>query len=64
MKCVANSDGLDTCYVKTNNFETFLKELLLVKQYRVEIWKRNSSNKWSLTNQVEIFINISSKDAT
>jgi DNA mismatch repair protein MSH2 len=46
-----NASELETCYVKTNNFEAFLKDLLLVKQYRVEIWKRNTnSNKWTMTN--------------
>ena len=39
--------------MKNNNFEVFLKELLLVKQYRVEIWKKNSkTNEWTLTNHV------------
>ena len=52
LKKQAKSSQLETCYVKTNNFETFLKDLLLVKQYRVEIWKKNSTNQWSMTNQV------------
>lgn len=42
---------LETCYVKSNNFETLLKDLLLVKQYRVEIWKKNSKTyEWTLHN--------------
>lgn len=42
---------LETCYVKNNNFEALLKDLLLVKQYRVEIWKKNSKTyEWTLHN--------------
>ena len=48
----ANSAELETCYVKQNSFETLLKDLLLVKQYRVEIWKKNKSNEWSMSNHV------------
>ena len=50
--CIAKSDELETCFVKYNNFESFLKELLLVKQHRVEIWKKNKNGEWILTNHV------------
>lgn len=47
----SGSIELQTCYVKNNNFESLLKDLLLVKQYRVEIWKKNSKTyEWSLGN--------------
>ena len=47
----SNKSELETCYVKTNNFEAFLKDLLLVKQYRVEIWRKNSkTNEWTMAN--------------
>lgn len=42
---------LETCYVNNNNFEILLKDLLLVKQYRVEIWRKsNKSGNWELVN--------------
>jgi len=42
---------LETCYVKSNNFEILLKDLLLVKQYRVEVWRKNpKTNEWCLCN--------------
>jgi hypothetical protein len=48
-----NVQELETCYVKNNNFEALLKDLLLVKQYRVEIWKKsNKTNEWTMTNHV------------
>jgi hypothetical protein len=44
---------LETCYVNRNNFEILLKDLLLVKQYRVEVWRRNSKTfEWSIVNSV------------
>lgn len=42
----------ETCYVKQNSFEALLKDLLLVKQYRVEVWKRNKNNEWVLSNHM------------
>ena len=36
--------------MKQNSFEALLKDLLLVKQYRVEVWKRNKNNEWVLSN--------------
>lgn len=42
---------LETCYIKNNNFEALLKDLLLVKQYRVEVWKKNNKTyEWSMLN--------------
>ncbi|CAF0703085.1 unnamed protein product [Brachionus calyciflorus] len=47
----SDNNELETCYVKNNNFEIFLKDLLLVKQYRVEIWKKsNKSGEWTMIN--------------
>jgi DNA mismatch repair protein MSH2 len=47
------SSELETCYVKNANFEVFLKDLLLVRQYRVEIWRKNNkTNEWSMCNHV------------
>jgi hypothetical protein len=49
----SNQDELETCYVKYTNFETLLKQLLLVKQYRVEIWKKSAKTyEWTLANHV------------
>lgn len=52
-KYPSTGDELETCYIKNANFEALLKDLLLVKQYRVEIWKRNTkTNEWLMTNHV------------
>lgn len=54
-KYPSTGDELETCYVKNANFEAFLKDLLLVKQYRVEIWKKNGkTNEWTMTNHVKL----------
>ncbi len=48
----ANPEELETCYVKSNSFDALIKDLLLVKQYRVEVWRRREkSNEWTMVNQ-------------
>ncbi len=50
---IGNKQELETCYVNRNNFDILVKELLLVLQYRIEVWRKNSKlNEWSITNQV------------
>jgi hypothetical protein len=50
---LGNKQELETCYVNRNNFDLLVKELLLVKQYRIEVWRKNSkSNEWSMNYQV------------
>ncbi|CAF1072794.1 unnamed protein product [Adineta steineri] len=41
---------LETIYISNKQFEDILRKLLLVKQYRVEVWKKaqKASNEWSL----------------
>jgi hypothetical protein len=41
---------LETIYISNKQFEDILRKLLLVKQYRVEIWKKTqkASNEWTL----------------
>ncbi|CAF4170441.1 unnamed protein product [Adineta steineri] len=41
---------LETIYISNKQFEDILRKLLLVKQYRVEVWKKaqKTSNEWSL----------------
>ena len=51
-----NKMELETCYVNRNNFEILIKDLLLVKQYRVEVWRRNSKTlEWLIINSVCTF---------
>jgi len=41
---------LETIHISNKQFEDILRKLLLIKQYRVEIWKKNqkNSNDWTL----------------
>ncbi|CAF3356264.1 unnamed protein product [Rotaria socialis] len=53
LKYWKTSDGnkpLETIYVSNKQFEDILRQLLLVKQYRVEVWKKPQkvSNEWTL----------------
>ncbi|CAF3906552.1 unnamed protein product [Rotaria sordida] len=53
LKYWKTSDGnkpLETIYVSNKQFEDILRKLLLIKQYRVEIWKKTqkTSNDWTL----------------
>ncbi|CAF1022666.1 unnamed protein product [Adineta ricciae] len=43
--------SLETIYISNKQFEDILRKLLLIKQYRVEIWKKaqKASNEWTLT---------------
>jgi len=45
---------LETIYISNKQFEDILRKLLLIKQYRVEIWKKSqkSSNDWALAYHV------------
>ena len=36
-----NKKSLETIYISNKQFEDILRKLLLVKQYRVEIWKKS-----------------------
>ncbi|CAF1354992.1 unnamed protein product [Rotaria magnacalcarata] len=53
LKYWKTSDGnkpLETIYVSNRQFEDILRQLLLVKQYRIEVWKKPQkiSNEWTL----------------
>ena len=49
---------IDTVYLNTQNFESLMRELLLVKQYRVSVWKQQtaSKNDWAEEYKVKIAI--------
>jgi len=46
---------LETIHISNKQFEDILRKLLLIKQYRVEIWKKNqkNSNDWTLAYHVK-----------
>lgn len=48
--------SLETIYISNKQFEDILRKLLLIKQYRVEIWKKaqKNSNDWSLAYHVSV----------
>lgn len=50
---------LETIYISNKQFEDILRKLLLVKQYRVEVWRKSQklSNDWSLAYHVSDRIN-------
>jgi len=45
---------LETIYISNKQFEDILRKLLLIKQYRVEVWRKTqkTSNDWALAYHV------------
>jgi DNA mismatch repair protein MSH2 len=58
----SDSNRIESLALSKSNFESFLRDLLLVKQYRVEVYVsqapgcKNSSN-WTLEYKVQINTN-------
>ena len=52
---------LETIYISNKQFEDILRKLLLVKQYRVEVWKKpqKTTNDWTLTYHVGVPMGLS-----
>lgn len=50
--CFSGSNKLESVVLSKMNFESLVRELLLVKQYRVEIYRCKSKNDWSLDFKV------------
>ena len=55
-KTSGTNKPLETIYISNKQFEDILRKLLLIKQYRVEVWKKaqKNSNEWSLAHHVSV----------
>lgn len=53
---VLGNDSLESLYLNKANFEAFVRELLLVKHYRVEVYFSkggHKNNNWALEYKVK-----------